>query len=113
MTPFEWTAFAVVVVTSASRLTRLLTYDHFPPVRRFRDWYVNATDGNDWQLLMLCGYCMSFWVTLAVVLSANWIGVIHIEMSWKDMWWLLMGTLGASYIAAIMMAKDGDDGDDD
>lgn len=106
MSEFEWVAVALVVVLSSARLTRLLTVDKFPPTRWLRDTYANITDGSGWQLLFFCGYCMSFWMTV-LVLGTGY------ASDWHTYWWLVNGTLGGSYLAAIVMAHDGDDGDDD
>ena len=105
-TMFFWTAVAVVSVVSASRITRLLTYDKFPPIRWARDKYADLTDGSDWQLLAFCPYCMSFWVTITVVLT-GW------GSGWHEIWWIVNGSLGASYLAAILMVHDGEDEDED
>lgn len=104
MTPFYWIAVAVVVVLSSARLTRLATYDLFPPVLWLREKFAAATDGSGWQLVAYCGYCASFWLTLVVVLSGYY-------SDWHTAWWIVNGTLGASYLAAIVMANDGDEDD--
>jgi hypothetical protein len=97
-----WIAVAAVTITSAARLTRLITFDLFPPVRWVREKYATWTDGSDWQLLAYCGYCASFWVTLSVVLW-GWL------TDWQTAWWIVNGVLGASYIAAVFMSNDGDE----
>lgn len=105
---FFWIAVAVVTILSSARLTRLATFDKFPPVKWARDRYIGWTDKTDrrrgWQLLAMCGYCFSFWTTLAVVL-AGWLS------DWHEAWWIVNGILGASYLAAIVMTFDGDEGD--
>lgn len=102
MNVFFWIAVAVVVVLSSARLTRLATYDKFPPVEWLRDKYADWTDATGWQLLAYCGYCASFWLTLIVVLSGYY-------SDWHTAWWLVNGSLGGSYLAAIIMTHDGDD----
>jgi len=110
MQDFYWIAVAVVLVTSSARVTRLLTWDKFPPIAFFRDAYADWTDKTDrrrgWQVLAFCGYCMSFWVTLGLGLW-GWL------TDFQEAWWVANGILGASYLAAILMAFDGDDGDED
>lgn len=101
MSTFEWVAVAVITVMSSARLTRLATFDLFPPVKWLRDKYADWTDGSDWQLLAFCGYCASFWLTGAVLLW-GWL------TDWQTAWWLLNGTLAASYAAAIVMTLDQD-----
>lgn len=115
-TEFYWIAVAIVTITGSSRITRLLTYDKFPPIMWARDWYLELLDGTerrrDWQLLAMCGYCMSFWTTLAVVAWADLSGIFEGPTEdpslWASGWWFFIGTLGASYLAAILMKKDGD-----
>lgn len=106
MTPFEWIAVAIVAVLSSARLTRLATFDDFPPVKYLRDRYFDWTDKTDrrrqWQILAFCGYCASFWITSAVVAWGFLTG-------WHTAWWLVNGIFGGSYVAAIIMANDGDD----
>lgn len=106
MTYFEWIAVAVVSVLSAARITRLATYDSFPPVVWLRDKYADATDGTGWQILAYCPYCASFWITAAVVLS-GW------ASDWHEAWWLTNAIFGGAYVAAIVMVHDGDDAEDD
>lgn len=105
MSTFEWVAVAIVTVLSSARLTRLATVDKFPPIKWLREKYENKTDGTDWQMLTLCGYCFSFWATALVLLTgylSGWQG------TWGTVWWLVNGTFGASYAAAVFMAYDGD-----
>ena len=111
---FYWIAVALVTILSASRLTRLATFDKFPPVKWLRDKYEDRTDGSDWQLLAMCGYCASFWVTALVVGTGYFAGAYdHNSTSdWNFIWWVLNGTLAASYLAAVFMAIDQDPGDE-
>lgn len=107
-----WIAVSLVIITASARVTRLITVDMFPPIAALRDTFENSTNGTVWEPLTKCGYCFSFWATSSVVASAAFSGVLTWEPLWAWMepgWWLLFGTLGASYLAAIMMAKDGDD----
>jgi sterol desaturase/sphingolipid hydroxylase (fatty acid hydroxylase superfamily) len=101
-TALFWIAVALVAITSSARLTRLITIDKFPPIKWARDKFENATDGSNWQLLTMCGYCMSVWTTIGVVL---W-GYLAL---WDNTWWLINSILGAAYLAAILVRHDGDD----
>ena len=124
MTEFEWIAVAVVTVISASRLTRLATFDEFPPARWLRDKYADATDGSSWQLLAYCPWCASFWVTAFVVTWAGCAGVLGAGVfdgrtAWDTtgeiatpIWWLVNSTLAGSYLAAMLMVRDGEEADD-
>lgn len=113
---FYWVAVVATTIISASRLTRLATVDKFPPIAWLRNKYADFTDGTDWQWLMFCGYCFSFWATLGVITWAYFAGVFAPGATaevWTRVWWLVNGTFAASYLAAVFMAHDGDDGDDD
>lgn len=118
-TEFYWLAVVVTTIVSASRLTRLATWDDFPPVKWARDKYADATDGGGWQILAFCGYCASFWIT-AIVVGWGWLASVYGDPQAHPenllgfmVWWAVNGTLATSYLAAILMAHDGDDGDDD
>lgn len=120
MDEFYWIAVAVVVITSSARLTRLATFDKFPPTLWLRNAYGDLMDRREstrpWALLAYCGYCASFWATAAVVLWGLWAGVLSptgdtVSGTPAQFWWLFNGTLGASYLAAILMAYDGDASD--
>lgn len=110
MTPFEWVAVAVITILSSSRITRLLTYDKFPPVRWLRHRYIGFTGSRErlasWTLLAKCPFCMGPWVTAAVVAWGYC-------TDWHDPWWLFNGVMGASYLAATYMIHDGDDSHDE
>ena len=102
-----WIAVAVVTVVSSARLTRLATFDAFPPVQWLRDKYDDLTDGGKWQILAHCPWCASFWVTLPIVLWGYF-------SDFHTAWWLFNGTFAASYLAAMVMVHDGDEsGDED
>lgn len=116
---FYWIAVAVVTVLSASRITRLFVADKFPPTMWIRNTYGNWTDKGprrlQWQLLLFCGFCFGFWATAFVVAWGYLSGVYgHEERLDPQVWWLANGVLGGSYLAAMVMARDGDDsGDED
>lgn len=109
MDVFFWIAVAAVSIVSSSRLTRFLTFDEFPPVTWFRDRFDEFMDKGPkrrkWGSISYCPWCASFWVTLAVVLAGYY-------SDWHTVWWLVNGTFAGSYLAAMLMVRDGDDSDD-
>ena len=112
---FYWVAVALTTIVCASRLTRLATWDVFPPTKWLRDKYSNLTDGSGWQVLAFCGYCASYWITGLVVLWGLYAGVYQTPVSTTHpflWWWIVNGIFATSYLAAILMAHDGDEGDD-
>lgn len=116
---FYWVAVAAVTIMSVARITRLLTYDQFPPILYFRDKISEAGDktalGRKWALLAVCGYCMSFWVALVVIAWGYFAGVFENPMTpagsdfpWFAAWWLVNSVFGSAYLGAIVMKHDGD-----
>lgn len=121
-TEFYLIAAALVTLLSAARLTRLAVADDFPPVKFFRDraydWLDKGPKRRQWQILTWCAYCASFWLTLLVVLWGYFAGVYGDApddlTGWALAWWIFNGSLGAAYVASIIVRFDGDDnGDDD
>lgn len=110
MDVFFWIAVAAVTVVSASRLTRLLTFDEFPPIAFFRDRFDEFMDAGPkrrkWGMISYCPWCMSFWATLVVALSGYY-------SDFHEVWWIINGTLAGSYLAAMLMVRDGDSDEDD
>lgn len=102
---FFWIAVAIVSTMSSARITRLITWDKFPPAVRIRIWWDDVTNDGPWSLLAHCGYCFGLWAAGFVVLT----GYLS---DWHAAWWLFNGWLSAGYGAAIVMANDGDDGED-
>lgn len=108
-TEFHWLAVAAIIIVSSARLTRLWTFDDFPPVQSVRDWLYDRLDntkrGRAWQPITWCPYCSSFWITAAVA-GWGWL------TDFNSVWFFLNGALAASYLASILMVNDSDDGDE-
>lgn len=113
---FYWAAVVAVTVVSSARLTRLATIDKFPPVKRIRDWYEDKTENTGWVWLTLCGYCFSFWTTLAIMVWGDLAGVyttpIDTSLS-AQAWWAFNLLFAITYLAGMTMARDGSTGEDD
>lgn len=92
---------AVVAVGSIARLARLLVHDHWPPVVWLRRHWDRHTDG--WNLLLHCHFCIAVWLAFAIILWGHF-------TDWNLVWWLINGSLAASYAAAFVVTYDGDDG---
>lgn len=107
---FFWLAVATVTIISSSRITRLLTFDDFPPIRWFRNTYADIMDKHTltrgWVRLLFCPWCFSFYPTLAIVLWGYF-------TDFQPAWWLVNGAFAASYLAAIFMVNDTDDSGDE
>lgn len=99
---FFWIAVAVVTALASARITRLFVWDSFPPSAWLRMKWDDRTDGTSWNTLLHCGYCFGMYAAGFVVLT-GWLS------NWHTAWWVFHGWLAASYVAAIVMAYDGDD----
>lgn len=114
---FYWVAVVATTVLSSARITRLLNFDKFPPIKYLRDKYENKTDGTDWVWLTMCGYCMGIWTTALVFGLGLWASVYGDPMSRPDnawyflTWWILNGYLAMSYLAGSYVARDGSGAD--
>lgn len=116
-TEFYWVAVAITIIISSARLTRALVHDAFPPTLWLRTKWGDLMDRSPrtepWANLMFCQWCASFWVTLFVVGAADLCGVfdgagITDSPLWSMGWWILFGSLAASYLAAIFVTNDTD-----
>lgn len=116
-TEFYWIAVVVTTIISASRLTRLAVADKFPPAVWVREKWAVLTVDTGWIWLFYCGYCFSFWASVLVVGTGLWAGVydpsVDTREFWPATWWIVNGTLATAYLAAVFMAHDGDDSNDE
>jgi hypothetical protein len=98
----EYVLAAVVGTLSAARITRLITWDKFPPAVRVRMIWDRLTNDGEWSLLFHCPWCMGFWVTGGVVLWGYF-------TEFDKWWWITNSIFGLSYVAAMVIVHDGDD----
>lgn len=94
-----WVVAFVVGSLSAGRITRLIIHDTFPPIVWFRMKWDDKTDGNSWNTLFHCHWCLSFWVTLPIGL---WAWFSHLDTAW----WVFNGIMAASYVAPMIVERD-------
>lgn len=98
----QYVLAAVVGTLSAARMTRLVTWDKFPPSIWVRMLWDRLTNDGPWSLLFHCPWCLSFWITGAVVLWGYSTG-------FDKWWWIINSIFGLSYVAAMIVVRDGDD----
>jgi hypothetical protein len=99
---FDYILAALIGTLSAARITRLITWDKFPPSVRIRMLWDRLTGDGEWSLLFHCPWCMGFWVTGGVALWGH--------LSGYDFWWWTVNSIfGLSYVAAMIVIRDGDD----
>lgn len=95
-------AFATTVM-GAARLTRVVTYDDFPPVVRLRILWDRLTNDGPWAKLVHCSWCFSFWATL-LAMGTFLLTPLWVWAAWA--WWIIWGGLALSYLAALVVFWD-------
>lgn len=109
MNQFEQVAAFVILVLATARITRLVVFDHYPPVVWLRITWDRFTGNSPWNLLLHCAYCLAPWIALVVGLLGCWSLGIDFSALASNWWWSVGTWLAASYLAAIVVAYDGDD----
>lgn len=92
----------LVAVLGAGRLTRVITYDDYPPSVWVRNWWRKVTRDGGWSKLASCFWCASPWVMLVCMGT----GLISFNQAWEPVWWLFWGWLALSYVTAMVIARD-------
>lgn len=117
-----WVAVALTTVIATSRLTRLWTYDDFPPVAAVRNKYLDIAESHfpGYAPLGFCPWCVGFWIALVVIGTGYLCDVygpgdtpVGNDAPWFMLWWFVCGGLTASYLGAMLMVRDGDNDDED
>ena len=109
-------AVVLATVVATARLARPWTYDDFPPVVWVRDKFLDIADAvaPRYAPLGFCPWCCSPWFALALLGWADLSGVLSGDFgAWGHIWWYVTGMLSIGYLAPMLMARDGDDSDDD
>lgn len=88
-------------ILAAARITRLVVADSFPLSIKLRVWWADKTHGSLWEPLMKCPWCFGMWATFWVVGTAA-----ATQLHWA--WWVLHGTLAASYAVSWIVFHDED-----
>lgn len=65
------TIWFIIYALAAYRVTRLITRDSLPPIARLRDHVIDRWGDNPWSELIVCPWCMGFWVSVAATALAS------------------------------------------
>jgi hypothetical protein len=101
--PWLIVAAVLVAVFGVGRLSRIITYDDFPPSVAVRIWWSKVTHDGGWAKLAHCFWCATPWIMLG---SMGWfaLGFVLTWVAWA--WWLFWGWLALSYITSIIIGRD-------
>lgn len=98
---------AIVAVWASARLTRLVTFDSFPPIQWIRDQWDARTSESGWNELLHCAYCFGTWAALPiVVIFAGMLFGWGVFLTLAGVWWVFCSWLAVGYLAGIIVAQD-------
>ena len=101
--PFLLVIAILTAILGVGRITRVLTYDAFPPAIAIRQAWLRLVKDGPWGKLATCWWCASFWITLGAF-GWFWLGGI---VPWIQIaWWVFFGALAVSYVAAMIISRD-------
>lgn len=92
----------LIAVFGVGRLTRVITYDDFPPAVWARMQWDKVTRDGPWAKLAHCFWCCTPWIMLACMV---W-GWLAIGTAWGWTWFAFWGWLALSYVSSIIIARD-------
>lgn len=100
--PWLIVAAVLVAVFGVGRLSRILTWDAFPPSVAIRQWWRRVAH-RDWVKLVECFWCATPWIMLGAI---GWF-TVGLWVEWIAIaWWIFWGWLALSYVASIIIARD-------
>lgn len=107
MSPYFFAFAFIVSVFAVGRITRLVTYDVYPPTKWIRDKWDAKTGESGWNELLHCPYCFAPYVSLFVVPPFA-VGVFGWDVltTFLGLWWVGCSTLAVAYVAASFVASD-------
>ena len=101
--PWRIVAVVLVLALGVGRLSRVITYDDFPPAVRVRIWWATLTKDGPWAKLAMCQWCFTPWLMLFAI---GWffLGFVVLWIAWA--WWIFWGWLAVSYLASLIIRRD-------
>lgn len=96
----------LTAVVGVGRLSRIVTYDSFPPAQLLRMRWSDWTDNHghpEWGLLLNCLWCATPWIMLVAV---GWF-LLGLVVTWIAVaWWVFWAWMALSYLTSMMMVRD-------
>lgn len=111
--PWWWLVAVAVAVLGVGRLTRVVTYDKFPPAmwlrQRWTDWVVKHRH-EAWNVLFYCPWCMAPWL---MALCGGWFALTFTAAWVAWTWWIFWGWLALAYVTSMVIVRDEPAGGDE
>lgn len=97
-----WLAIGTAIL-GVGRLSRIITWDAFPPAIAVRMAWARLTNDGPWNKLLNCFWCFTPWLMLFCI---GWfmLGIIVTWVAW--VWWIFWAWLALSYVSSIILARD-------
>lgn len=102
---YLFTIALIVGVLAVTRVVRLIVDDSYPPVEKFRQWYV-AKVPERWGTLVECPWCAAPYVAAPAV---AWFAALVARPSWTWLvwtWWIVNGWAAVSWLASFLTLRD-------
>lgn len=93
----------IVAVVGSARLTRVITYDDFPPAVWWRIKWAEITHDGPWVKLFTCSWCFA-WYAVLLAIGSFLISFLHPALGWA--WWIFWGSLAMAYLASMWVYWD-------
>ena len=97
--PFVAVLAILTAVLGVGRLTRLITYDDYPPTIWLRIRWATVTRDSGWSKLATCFWCAAPWLMLPCMAWG-----VFTSFHWT--WWAFWGWLALSYVVSMVVARD-------
>jgi len=103
-TPTDISAWLVglLLLVGSARIVRLIAFDTYPPATWLRMKWDDRTHQSAWNELLHCAYCLAPWIVLIN-------GAVGWATEWHIIWLAINAWLTVAYLAAALVAYDGDD----
>lgn len=99
MSHFETICAVIVGVLSVARTARLVVWDEYPPMVWLRMKWDDRIGDEGWGKLIHCQFCATPWMAVGMALWF-WLS------GGNEVWWVVNGVWGLSYLSAILVAYD-------
>lgn len=103
MSHAEIAAAVIVGVLSVARTARLVVWDEYPPMVWVREKWDERIGEDGWGKLIHCQFCATPWMALGM---AAWFWLAYGNDTAMDVWWVVNGIWGLSYLSAILVSYD-------
>lgn len=108
MSNFEIVAYFLIGTLATARVARLVIFDVYPPAAWVRSKWDDLTHESGWNPLFHCAYCLTPYIGALNLVA--WVLMVRNGNDLTQGIWVGANVLfGGAYVAAMVVAYDGDD----